>query len=278
MTMLVIFAIIAILAFTSERLAPARPQRILRRGFATDTIYVVINILLRIVFTNTLAVTFNALGRNVLPAYAVGVLDDQPIWLQATAIIVVLDFFFYWMHRFKHRWSWWWRLHETHHSSMDLDWFSSVRFHPIEKILDRLIYLFPLLFLGVSEEALLILATADALIANFSHANLNLRIGPLIYVVVGPEMHRWHHTTDPEAQNRNFGNNLSIFDWLFGTAYLREDNPQSFGTGDDTYPEGNIVKQFFYAFRPSRAESIDDSGEVSMKLTPSEVEPYVPPT
>ena len=37
---------------------------------------------------------------------------------------MAIDFCFYWMHRAKHQWAWWWRLHETHHSSRDLDWFS----------------------------------------------------------------------------------------------------------------------------------------------------------
>ena len=249
MTMLLIFAIVAAFAFSAERIAPARHQAIFRRGFITDGMYVVVNIILRILFTNTLAVVLTDVGRQVLPGQAIGVLADQPVWLQAVSIIVVLDFFFYWMHRLKHRWPWWWRLHETHHSSQDLDWFSSVRFHPVEKILDRLIYLLPLLFLGVSEDALLILATVDALVASFSHANVSLRIGPLIYVFVGPEMHRWHHSTDADKQDCNFGNNLSIFDWLFGTADVPDEAPTAFGLEDEAYPEGNFLKQFRYAFR-----------------------------
>ncbi|MCG6872005.1 MAG: sterol desaturase family protein, partial [Gammaproteobacteria bacterium] len=138
----------------------------------------------------------------------------------------------------------------THHSSQEMDWFSSVRFHPLEKILDRTIYLLPLLFLGVTDDALLILATTDALVASFSHSNLNWRVGPLIYFMNGPEMHRWHHTRDPGTRECNFGNNLSVFDWIFGTARLSRENPLEFGVSDRRYPEGNIIQQFFYAFRP----------------------------
>lgn len=173
--------------------------------------------------------------------------------MQVVAVVFVLDFIFYVTHRLKHRWRWWWRLHETHHSSQDLDWFSSVRFHPLERLLDRTLYLFPLMILGVSEEALLILAAADALIGSFGHANLNWRIGPLIYVFVGPEMHRWHHVLDPERRECNYGNILSIFDWVFGTAYIARDNPETFGLADKKYPEGSFLKQFMYAFRPLKA-------------------------
>jgi sterol desaturase/sphingolipid hydroxylase (fatty acid hydroxylase superfamily) len=250
-----IFLVIAVIAFIAERLAPARPQPVFRRGFLTDVLYVTANIFLRIVFTGSIAIAFSEIGESYLPEYAVAVLDDDPLWLQTASVVVVLDFFFYWMHRAKHRFDWWWRLHETHHSSRELDWFSSVRFHPLEKILDRTIYLAPLLVLGVSDEALLILATIDAGVASFSHANVRFRLGPLIYLFVGPEMHRWHHARDPRAQRTNFSNNLSIFDWIFGTAWVPAEAPTEFGTAEEDFPEGSIVKQFFYAFRPFPREA-----------------------
>jgi sterol desaturase/sphingolipid hydroxylase (fatty acid hydroxylase superfamily) len=97
-----------------------------------------------------------------------------------------------------------------------------------------------------------VLAAVDAAIASFSHSNLDWRIGPLIYVFVGPEMHRWHHAKDPRFQACNFGNNLSIFDWAFGTAHLGADQPKEFGLRDPSYPEGSFSRQFLYAFRPAR--------------------------
>jgi sterol desaturase/sphingolipid hydroxylase (fatty acid hydroxylase superfamily) len=257
--LLYIFAAVAAVGFILERLVPARPQPILRRGLVTDGLYVVVNVILRIAFTGSIAMVIEDASRSLLPDWAIAVLRDDPLWVQAIAVVVVLDFFFYWMHRAKHRYDWWWRLHETHHSSRDLDWFSSVRFHPLEKILDRAIYLAPLLFLGVSDQALLILAGLDAAVATISHANVRLRIGPLIYLFVGPEMHRLHHARASTAQRCNFGNNLSIFDWLFGTAVLREVLPEEFGLDDEGYPEGNMVRQFFYAFRPFPAEPRVDS-------------------
>ena len=250
--MLLAYSIFALIAIVAEYLRPARHQPFFRQGLFTDGIYVVLSIGVRIVFTNTIALEFTRLGQEHLPDWVpVAVLARQPVWLQAVAVIVVLDFFFYWMHRAKHSWGWFWRLHETHHSSRDLDWFSSVRFNPLEKILDRTVYLFPLTFLGAGDEALLILSIVDAGVATFSHANIRWRIGPLIYVFVGPEMHRWHHARTLDAQRSNFGNNLSIFDWIFGTARLRKEDPQTFGIDDESFPEGNILRQFLYTFRRS---------------------------
>jgi sterol desaturase/sphingolipid hydroxylase (fatty acid hydroxylase superfamily) len=255
-----IFCVVAALAFLAERLFPLREQRVFRAGFWTDVLYVPINVLLRAVLTNTLGGWILALGATHLPGWSVGVLKEQPLWVQAVGVILVLDLCFYWMHRAKHRWDWWWRLHETHHSSAEMDWFSSVRFHPLEKVLDRLLYLAPLLVLGVSEEALIVLAAVDAFIASFSHSNTRLRLGPLNYLLVGPEMHRWHHAPKGEAQRSNYGNNLSVFDWLFGTAYLPKAHTVETGLADPAYPEGNLLKQFAYAFRPfAQAEAAADA-------------------
>lgn len=262
--MLLIYACFATVAMLAERLWPAKRKAFFRPGLITDGFYVVINIGLRIVFTKTLGEAFTSAGTQYFPDWVpVATLADAPVWLQAVAVILVLDFFFYWMHRLKHRWDWWYRLHETHHSSAQLDWFSSVRFHPFEKIFDRFIYLFPLTFLGAGEEALFILAIVDAGVATFSHANIRLRFGPVKYLIVGPEMHRWHHACEAEAQRTNFGNNLAIFDWIFGTGRVHDREPEQFGIEAPDFPEGNIAKQFAYAFRRSTesTQASSDAGE-----------------
>lgn len=253
MTMLLIFAVLAAFFAAAERLFPAREQPLLRRGFLADLAYIPIHFLMRVILNGTVAVALTRVAREVLPPGTIAVLSTSPLWVQVAAVLLVLDFFFYWMHRAKHQWDWWWRLHETHHSSEDLDWLSTARFHPLEKALDRLIYLLPLLVLGVSDEALLVLAAVDAFFGMMIHSNLPIRLGPLVYVLNGPELHQWHHAPDADEQRHNFGNNLSIFDWIFGTARLRPDPSPRFGTGEPGYPHDSLAKQFLYAFRPRSA-------------------------
>jgi sterol desaturase/sphingolipid hydroxylase (fatty acid hydroxylase superfamily) len=248
--MFLVFAVLAGVFFVAERLWPARPRAVLRRGFFTDVAYVGVHYALRVTVNGTLAVALTAFGERHLPASMVAVLDGRPLWIQAGVLLLTTDLAFYIMHRLKHRWTWWWRLHETHHSSVDLDWLSAARFHPLEKLLDRTLYLAPLIFLGVSDQAILVWASFDAFFGMFIHSNVRWRLGPLIYVFVGPEMHRWHHSAEPRHQARNFGNNFSIFDWLFGTAHVDPEPPPEFGTADPAYPQGNLLRQFLYAFRP----------------------------
>ena len=131
--MLASFATIAVFFLAAERWWPIRRQPLIRRGFFADVVYVPIHYLMRVVINGTVAVALTETGVRILPGWSLGVLRGQPVWLEALVLLVVLDFFFYVMHRLKHRWGWWWRLHETHHSSADLDWLSSARFHPLEK-------------------------------------------------------------------------------------------------------------------------------------------------
>lgn len=253
--MLRILIPIALLFVVLEFVRPARLQPRFRRGWIADAFYVPLHYLIRVAVNVTIASLLAEAGRGFLPARATHLLAGRPLWLQALVLIFVLDLFFYGMHRLKHRWTWWWRLHETHHSSPQLDWLASARFHPFEKLLDRVVFLLPLTVLGPSEAAIVVWSAADVFFGIMNHANVRLRLGPLIYVLVGPEMHRWHHARDPLEAGCNYGNNLSIFDWIFGTARVPAHDPAAFGIEDDGYPYGSLFRQTLYAFRKKASAS-----------------------
>ena len=50
-----------------------------------------------------------------------------------------------------------------------------------------------------------------------THCNVAMRFGPLSLVFNTPELHRWHHSMDLREGNKNYGENLAIWDLLFGT-------------------------------------------------------------
>lgn len=250
---LLVFAVSSALFIALERLIPARPQAFWRRGMIADVLYIPFNLLARVAVNMVLTNALTRLGREVLPSWCVGLVSGAPTWLQALAVIVVIDFVFYWTHRAKHTWDWWWALHEAHHSARELDWLSTVRFHPLEKLIDRVINLAPLLVLGANDSALAIWSAVDGFFGILNHANTRVRLGPLIYLFVGPEMHLWHHARDPRQGQVNFGNNLSIFDWMFGTARVEPGLPTEYGVPDETYPVDDILAQFVRPFRPAPA-------------------------
>ena len=249
---LIAFAVSSALFIVLERVAPARRQAFWRRGMLADVLYIPFNLVARVAVNLVLTSALTAFGRSVLPGWCVGLMSDAPTWVQAVAVIVVIDFVFYWTHRAKHAWGWWWALHEAHHSARELDWLSTVRFHPLEKLLDRVLNLAPLLVLGAGDGALAIWSAVDGFFGILNHANTRVRLGPLIYLFVGPEMHLWHHARDPRVGQVNFGNNLSLFDWMFGTARVTAHLPEEFGVNDPDYPVDDIWAQFVHPFRAHR--------------------------
>ncbi|AWM91943.1 hypothetical protein DJ564_14505 [Pseudomonas sp. 31-12] len=46
--------------------------------------------------------------------------------------------------------------------------------------------------------------------------------------------HQTHHSDAPRHINKNFGINLSLWDWMFGTLYVTTSKPETirFGTGE----------------------------------------------
>lgn len=143
-----------------------------------------------------------------------------PVSLQAAAMILTADFFRYWLHRVSHEVPVLWRFHAVHHSPHRLYWVNVGRFHPIDKALQFLFDAMPFIILGVSENVLALYFVFYSINGFFQHCNIEVRLGFLNYVISGPELHRWHHSKFPQESNQNYGNNLIVWDWLFGTRFL----------------------------------------------------------
>ena len=57
----------------------------------------------------------------------------------------------------------------------------------------------------------------------FIHSNLRWTFGPLRYVFVSPAYHRWHHSDQAAAQDKNFAVMFLFIDLALGTFYLPKD-------------------------------------------------------
>jgi len=145
---------------------------------------------------------------------------ESPVMVQAILMILVADFLRYWLHRFSHQWEPLWRLHAVHHSSHRLYWVNVGRFHPLEKVIQFFFDAMPFLLLSLSENVLAWYYVFYAINGFMQHCNIKMYLGPLNYLISGPELHRWHHSITVEESNHNYGNNLIVWDILFGTRYL----------------------------------------------------------
>ncbi len=167
--------------------------------------------------------------------------NHLPHYIQAILMLLGADFLRYWFHIASHKWNILWKLHSVHHSPSKLYWINVARFHPVEKILQFLLEVLPFIVLGVGQEVLSLYFIFYAVNGFFQHSNIKLRLGFLNYIVSGPELHRWHHSVEIRESNQNYGNNLIIWDLLFGTWFLPEyKEVDELGLEDKTYPSDFI--------------------------------------
>ncbi len=161
---------------------------------------------------------------------------DWPWVLQLALALIIGDLGIYWMHRLAHEWMPLWRLHALHHSSEHMSLFASVRIHPLQIPLNWVTQTGPLVLLGAPPEVLALHALFTAVHGQLQHANIAQRLGIFSYVFATVEAHRWHHSTDLDEGHTNYGNNLMVWDHVFGTFHLPGGEPAEVGIGDVTVP------------------------------------------
>lgn len=145
--------------------------------------------------------------------------ETLPLLVQLALGLAIVEFGLYWKHRLAHEWPWLWRFHAVHHSVTRLWFFNTGRFHVVDTVTGLAVGMPVLLLLGAPKEVLLLVSAATAIIGMLTHCNIEMRCGPLNYVFNTPELHRWHHSKDLSEGNRNYGENLVLFDQIFGTFY-----------------------------------------------------------
>ena len=164
---------------------------------------------------------------------------EAPVLVQIMLMLVVAEFFRYWIHRALHVFGPLWRLHAVHHASDKLYTINVGRFHPFDKAIQFLGDTAPFLLLGVSPEVFGTYFVLYAINGFFQHSNADVKLGPLNYLIAGPELHRWHHSAKISEANSNYGNNLIIWDTVFGTRYLPENREVGrIGIGNRNWPNG----------------------------------------
>lgn len=170
------------------------------------------------------------------------VVTTWPFWVQVLFGTVISDFLGYWRHRVFHT-SALWPIHAVHHSSTQLDWLSTRRFHPVNQIVTNMVHVGALFALGFPWPAIGATLVLRGVYGTFVHANVDLTYGPLDYLIVSPRFHRWHHSSDEQAIDRNFATLFSAWDWMFGTAYLPAgQRAQAFGLHGEKLQESWIAQ------------------------------------
>ena len=191
--------------------------------------------------TNWSVSVFNVLTLRVfslaLPLLAIGAAFDAQnlgiglfnqigfsVWIEIIMVIFILDFCIWLQHLLTHKIEFLWRIHRVHHSDTEMDISTAIRFHPIEIALSMALKIGLVYALGADPLSVLIFEILLNGSSIFNHANINIpnRLDKTIrFLIVTPDMHRIHHSSDRIEQDTNFGFALSIWDHMFRTYKLR---------------------------------------------------------
>lgn len=175
-----------------------------------------------------------------------------PMWTQVLLGIVVAEIGFYWGHRIAHEWPVLWRFHAVHHSVMRLWIVNTGRFHFVDALKSIVLGAAILLALGAPMEVLTWLSAITAFIGMLTHCNVDMRFGPLSWLFNTPELHRWHHSRDLREGNKNYSENIMLWDHVFGTYYNTRAYRPPKDIGIDEHMPAGFLQQLAWPFRTGR--------------------------
>lgn len=149
---------------------------------------------------------FNAWQAPYFPAFIVSLL--------------LLDLAIYCQHRLFHALHWLWPIHRVHHTDLQVDATTSVRFHPAEVIIYTVLKMAVVLLLGAPVAAVAVFEFLLIAASLFYHGNVRISApieNVLRTILITPDVHRIHHSAWRPDTDSNFGNLFIWWDRLLGT-------------------------------------------------------------
>lgn len=145
--------------------------------------------------------------------------ETAPVIVAVTCVLAH-DFAGYLRHAAFHYIPAFWRCHRLHHTDLEVDFSTSIRFHPLESLLTQPVTFAMIMLLGTPPHVIVILTVLLGVSGFFTHANIALpeAVDRFVrYWLITPDMHRIHHSAEPDETNSNFGVTFPWWDRLFGT-------------------------------------------------------------
>lgn len=155
--------------------------------------------------------------------------------LEMLLSLLVLDCAIYLQHKLFHKVPLLWKVHAVHHSDLDLDVSSGVRFHPLEIFLSLVYKLIIISFFGISPEAVLVFEVMINILSHFNHSNIRIpQVLETILekLIVTPRLHLVHHSVVLSQSHSNFGFSIILWDHLFRTYHPAKDDTIQIGLAD----------------------------------------------
>ena len=224
----------------------------LHRSTATDVQVFLMNLFFRLP-----TVLLAGFSRTVVATALLGLdwseVREYPLGTGASFLfflvfLLTAEFGYYFAHRLYHAVPLFWEFHKVHHSAEVLTPLTAFRTHPMfdaaSGIFVAIIRGFILAGIAASFAVefsavhLLGFNLYSAIFQLFGkhlrHSHIWWAWGPRIsHVFISPAQHQIHHSYDPKHVNKNYGQQLAIWDWAFGSLYVAgEKEDLRFGLGE----------------------------------------------
>ena len=145
---------------------------------------------------------------------------------EGVAAFILFDLWMYVWHRANHQIPFLWRFHRMHHSDLELDSTSALRFHTGEIIFSSLLRLIVIPLIGMQFIHLLIYEICLQPVIIFHHSNVALpeKLDRIFRaVIVTPNMHRVHHSQIRDETDSNYSSIFSFWDRMIRSFRKRKD-------------------------------------------------------
>ena len=146
---------------------------------------------------------------------------ELPLWAEFLIALLILDLIAqYFVHYLLHQVPFMWRLHLVHHSDKAVDVTTGTRHHPLDFVIRECFALLAVLITGMPLSFYLLYRLLSVLFTYWTHANLRLPLSldrGLSWILVTPNMHKFHHHYQVPWTDSNYGNMFSVWDRIFGT-------------------------------------------------------------
>ena len=186
---------------------------------------------------------------------------DTVLWKKVVLSIIILDFTSqYFIHFLLHKVRWMWRLHLVHHTDKNVDVTTGTRHHPFDFLIRECMALLVVIIMGMPVSFYFFYRMITIPFTYFNHADISLPLWldkGLSYIIVSPNMHKFHHHYQQPWTDSNFGNVLSIWDRLFGTFTYEDPKKIKYGLDSSNHTDDeNFIFQLKVPFNKNEIKSI----------------------
>lgn len=149
----------------------------------------------------------------------------ETAWWAWVLAFLIHDLCYYIDHRMGHRMGFYWAFHQVHHSSEEYNLTVAARGFLLDgtSLIKPAFILMPLL--GMSLFHILVVSIFTSIYGILVHTKVVKKLGIFEYFMATPSNHRVHHGSDVKYLDKNYGQVLIIWDIIFGSFKMEEEEP-----------------------------------------------------